>query len=93
MSAPDPSAAPVRLTMYTRAGCHLCDEMAAAVAVALAPGTFVLEEVDVDRDRALQDRYGLVLPVLAIEGEDAFETRVDAVALRRRVEDVRAERI
>lgn len=90
MSASDPSSAPVRLTLYTRAGCHLCDEMAAAVAAALAAGTYVLEEVDVDAERALQDRYGLVLPVLAIEGEDAFETRLDPAALRRRVEGLRA---
>lgn len=93
MSPSESSAAPVRLTLYTRAGCHLCDEMAAAVEVALEPDVYVLEHVDVDRDRALQDRYGLVLPVLAIEGEDAFETRVDASALRRRIADLRAGRV
>ena len=43
--------------MYTRAGCHLCDEMERAVLVTLEPESYVLRKVDVDSQRALQDRY------------------------------------
>ena len=80
---------PVELVMYTRAGCHLCDEMERAVLVTLEPESYVLRKVDVDSQRALQDRYGMILPVLAIGGVDAFETRLVPAELRERVQSFR----
>lgn len=75
--------------MYTRAGCHLCDEMERTVVLSLDPETYVLRKVDVDSERALQDRYGMILPVLAIGGVDAFETRLAPGELRERVQSLR----
>jgi len=44
-----------------------------------------LEEVDVDEDPALRERYGMDVPVLLIDGRKAFKYRVDPVSLRRRL--------
>ncbi|MEI6830475.1 MAG: glutaredoxin family protein [Synechococcaceae cyanobacterium ELA445] len=51
------------LRLYTRVGCHLCEGLAERLGqLDPAPG---LELVDVDRDPAIQARYGLEVPVLA----------------------------
>lgn len=54
------------LTLYTRAGCPLCDDMAALVRVKL--GGVPLLEVDVDRDPDLKARFGWDVPLL-FDGE------------------------
>lgn len=47
---------------------------------------FVLEIVDIGGDAALEAAYGLEIPVLLIDGRKAFKYRVEAAALRRRLE-------
>ena len=78
MSRPDTRSGAVDLVLYTRRGCHLCDELEALVRATLPAGRYRLEKVDVDGDRDLQDRYGMVVPVLAIEGARRveLETRI-----------------
>ena len=78
-----------RLTLYGRPGCHLCDEARAVVAEVCAERGFELEEVDVSTDPALNAAYGERIPVLAIDGEEAFELHIDAAGLRRRLDTVR----
>jgi hypothetical protein len=67
-------AVPMMLTLYTRAYCHLCDEMRDALApLAAAHGARVVER-DVDADPALEARYGDLVPVLvAGDGGQAVE--------------------
>lgn len=75
----------VQLTLYSRPGCHLCEEMhAVAAAVADEMGAR-FEDVDVDADPALAARYDLEIPVLCVNGEKAFSIRVTAAALRARL--------
>ena len=54
------------LTLYTRAGCPLCEDMAEAVRSQL--GVHRLTEVDVDGDAALKARFGWDVPLL-FDGE------------------------
>lgn len=86
--------APLRLTLYTRPGCHLCDEMKAELARAHGGPAWVLEEVDIARDPALEARHGLSIPVLAIEGRPAFKGRLTAAEFRaklsRRAQEIAA---
>jgi hypothetical protein len=72
------------LVLYTRAGCHLCELMKSELeAAGLArPGS--LREVDVDRAPELRERFGAVVPVLAIGGRVAFRGRIRPGTLRRR---------
>jgi len=52
------------LIMYTRAGCHLCEEAAAL----LDRAGIAWRPADIDADPALEERYGLRIPVLRRSG-------------------------
>ena len=56
------------LTLYGRKYCHLCDDMAAALAPLAARWGFEVQYVDVDADPGLEERYGEDVPVLAHDG-------------------------
>lgn len=58
------------LTLFTRAGCPLCDEMSERVRSLLVGTSHVLVPVDVDREPALQAKYGWEVPLLF---DDAVE--------------------
>ena len=75
----------VRITLYSRHGCHLCDDMRAVVAAVGRELPLQVDEVDVDGDPALAAAYGDQVPVLLVNGRKAFKYRVDAAALRERL--------
>jgi thioredoxin reductase (NADPH) len=58
------------LTLYSRQGCHLCDEMITGLQALQARFSFELSIVDIDRDPELADRYGTEVPVLAHAGRE-----------------------
>jgi len=77
----------IALTIFSKPGCHLCDDMKAIVTRVAArfPGA-VLSEVDISRDADLEAQYGLEIPVLMIDGRKVAKYRVDERALRRMLE-------
>ncbi|MCW5893603.1 MAG: glutaredoxin family protein [bacterium] len=75
----------MRLTLYSRTDCHLCEEMLAVVRTVGPEFGAVLEEIDVDGDATLAARYGLDVPVLLVNGRMAFAHRVTPRALRERL--------
>jgi len=77
-----------RVTLLGKAGCCLCDEARAEVAAARADQPFDLEEVDISLDPVLHRRYGERIPVVLIDGDEAFELHVDAGELGRRIATV-----
>jgi glutaredoxin len=79
-------AAPRAITLYTRAGCHLCDEAKAVIAPLLSPFGATLREVDIDRDALLRERYTNDVPVIFVGSEFFAKHRVDAARLRRKLE-------
>jgi glutaredoxin len=70
-----------RLVMYSRPGCHLCDE---ARAVLLRVGE-PFDEIDIDSDDELFKRYLERIPVIALDGDELYDFFVDEQDLRRRV--------
>jgi glutaredoxin len=65
------------LTLYSRPGCHLCDEMKTVVRRVLqSRGDVSLEEIDISNDAALVARYGMEIPVLLIDGTKAAKYRI-----------------
>jgi len=65
-----------RVTLYTRAGCCLCQEAKEVLAAARARATFDLEEIDIDRHPEWLPLYNEEVPVIAIEGRKAFKHKV-----------------
>ncbi len=75
----------MQVTLFSRPGCHLC-EVARGVLLAERDRTpFDLVEVDVSAEGALELEYGIRIPVVLIDGVEAFEIEVDAERFRRLV--------
>ena len=67
---------PVNVTLYTRSNCSLCEKAKAALHASGA--AFQLEEIDVDSDPLLHDLYDHHVPVIFVEGKEAFRHFVHA---------------
>ena len=70
---------PPTTVLYTRKGCHLCDEAhAELVRQGLTP-----QVIDIDEDPELTERYTECVPVVWIGGRERFRGRVNPVLLQR----------
>ena len=67
--------------MYSRITCGLCDEAREVLLAVRHRIPFAYQEVFVDGDDDLEDRYGLRVPVVEVDGEEAFEIAVDPASL------------
>ena len=65
--------------LYTRQGCHLCDDAKAL----LQSHGLTVEEIDVAADAELRQRFDTCVPVVAIDGKVRFRGRIDEMLLRR----------
>jgi glutaredoxin len=73
----------IALTIYSRPGCHLCDDMKAVVRQVGETISLKLDEVDISTDPALEAQYGVEIPVLLVNGRKAAKYRVTEQELRR----------
>jgi glutaredoxin len=80
------AAGPREVTLYTRPGCHLCEEAKTAIAPLLREFAAVLREVNIEKDEALEELYGLDIPVIFIGARKAAKHRVDVQQFRRQLE-------
>lgn len=86
MSARRERAATMRtpvLTVYERAGCHLCEDMLAILSEWQAELGFEVERIDVDSAPELAARYGAMVPVLVHDSSEVCRFFLDLDALRR----------
>ncbi|MDH4112309.1 MAG: glutaredoxin family protein [Actinomycetota bacterium] len=70
----------MQVTLYTRPGCHLCDDARAVVLAEREQTPFSFEEVDIEGSDVLLAEYGIRIPVIVVDGEEAFEYTVEADA-------------
>jgi hypothetical protein len=66
-----------KLTLYGARYCCLCDDARAVLDRAARRVPFELETIDISGDPDLVDRYGEDIPVLCIDGVEAFMHRID----------------
>ncbi len=78
MAEPQP-----RVTLYSRPGCHLCDDARAVIAATCAELGEDYVEISIDDDPALQRRFAEEIPVTFVDGRQHDFWRVDPVRLRR----------
>jgi glutaredoxin len=76
---------PRRLTVFHAAGCHLCERALAQLRTLRDELGFELQEVAIDGDPQLEERYREWLPVVELDGERLFTYYVHEDALRRRL--------
>ena len=78
------TAAPAsRYQLLTRAGCHLCDDMARLLDGVLPARGLAYAVADVDADPLLRERWGEVVPVLLRDGTAVAKVRLDLAGLER----------
>jgi len=73
----------IPVTIYSRPGCHLCDEMKAVVKQVGATVPLALDEINISADPELERLYGLEIPVLFVAGKKVAKYRVGEQELRR----------
>jgi glutaredoxin len=81
-AAPDSRGLP-QVVLYGKPGCHLCDDARAQIESIRRRRQFELREVDISIDPTLMRRYGERIPVVEVDGQEAFELGVDGALLER----------
>ena len=72
-----------RLILYSRPGCHLCEEMKAVIERIGQELPLALDEIDISVDPDLERRYGDQIPVLVVDGRRVAKYRISEQDLRR----------
>ena len=80
-----PAAGVALVTLYGKLDCHLCDDARAVLERVRRDHGFELVERDITTDDALHRAYLERIPVVVIDGEEAFDLFVDEAELRRRL--------
>lgn len=79
------------ITLYTRKQCPLCDKAKAVLLELKEEWDFVLEEMDIAESDELTERYGLMIPVVHIDGEEAAYGYVNKFEISSRLEEKRIQ--
>lgn len=80
-----PDKRKAQVTLYTRPGCHLCDEAKRAMLAAACRDLYALREVNIDSDPELTRRYGWDIPVVLINGIQTFKHRLAPSDFKREI--------
>lgn len=75
-----------KVIIYSRPGCHLCEEAKEAMRAADCPAEYTLEEVNIENDPELFARYKDDIPVITFNGVEAFRHRVASEEFRSRIQ-------
>lgn len=75
-------AAVLRLTLYGRSYCHLCDDMLAALAPICGEFSVAVDVIDIDSDLELEQRFDILVPVLMHERTELCHYHLDASKVR-----------
>lgn len=70
------------ITLYTKAGCHLCARAERVILSVQPEFGFQFERRDISQDAALWECYRFDIPVIAIDGEERFRHRMSEAELR-----------
>jgi glutaredoxin len=86
-----PAPVQAHVIIYSRPGCHLCDEAKRAIEGAGCQNEYTLEEINIESDSDLLSRYQYDIPVITINGVEAFRHRLTAVEFRKKLRHPGAE--
>jgi hypothetical protein len=75
-----------KVFLYSREGCHLCEVVEEQLARIRQSQPFDLEIVDIAGNAALEELYGMEIPVVMLDGKKVAKYHLDEDMLRRRLE-------
>jgi glutaredoxin len=78
-------ASRIDVVIYTRAGCHLCDDAKRLLEKYRQTYGLTVTEIDIDRDATFKAQFDLCVPVVEINGKVRFRGTVNDVLLRRQL--------
>jgi glutaredoxin len=84
------AAGPLDVTLYTRPGCHLCEEAKTQIAPLLKTAGARLREVNIDTDPVLRARHDFDVPVIFLGTRRVAKHRVDLRQFRRQLDEAGA---
>jgi glutaredoxin len=76
---------PIRIDIYSRPGCHLCDDAKAVIEQFRSEYPMNLKTINVEDKPEYENRYGNDIPVVMINGHEAFRHRVERTELERKL--------
>ncbi len=71
----------VNVTIYSKKDCHLCDVAKETLLRIQKEFPFPLEEIDIEKDKTIFEKYKYLIPVIEIDGEIISNYRVDETKL------------
>jgi glutaredoxin len=75
------------VTFYTRKGCHLCEDAKQSLLELKSHWNFTLEELDIEQSDELTELYGLMIPVVLIDGEEVGFGNIDKNEISNRLQN------
>ena len=71
-----------KVVIYSRPGCHLCEEAKQVIVTAGNNDDYTLQEINIESDPDLLQRYQYDIPVITIDGQEAFRHRLSTAQFR-----------
>ena len=75
----------IEVVIYSKPGCHLCEEMKTEIARANCSDLYLLKEINIETDPLLREQYKDDIPVLKIDGVETFRHRLLAEHFREKI--------
>jgi glutaredoxin len=75
------------ITFYTRKRCPLCEKAKEQILELKEEWNFSFEEIDIDESDELTERYGIMIPVVHINGEEVAFGIINKMDIRNRLQE------
>ena len=75
----------IEVVLYSKPGCHLCEEMKSEIARANCSDLYLLKEINIEADPVLWEQYTHDIPVLKIDGVEVFRHHLQAEHFREKI--------
>jgi glutaredoxin len=79
--------------IYSRPGCHLCDEAKAAIKSSGCDDQFTLEEINIESDDELLRKYKHDIPVITIDGLETFIHRLTPQEFKQKISATKSTKV
>jgi predicted thioredoxin/glutaredoxin len=76
-----------QIKFYTRKNCSLCEKAKVSILELKEDFDFTLEEIDINESDELTEKYGIMIPVVIIDGEEVAFGIVNKIDIRNRLQE------